>query len=253
MNIVITMAGSGERFRRAGYDRPKFMLRARGQSLFHWSMASLANIWPHCEKLIFIVRDEHDPAAFISDELVSMNAPDPIFVPLAEATDGQATTAIRANTIWDAAAPLLIYNIDTYVDPRFIGLEQIRGDGWIPCFRAPGSHWSFVRLDKHGHAAEVREKERISDFASIGLYWFGSADLYEWAYESHYDRGPGASLRERYIAPIYNDLIAAGHEVTISDVPVQAVVPLGTPDELTRFDAASAVQSRGPSLTTTTT
>jgi len=45
-------------------------------------------------------------------------------------------------------------------------------------------------------------------------------------------------LPERYIAPIYNDLIAAGHEVTMTDVPVRSVVALGTPDELKAFEAS---------------
>ena len=41
MEIVITMAGLGSRFRKAGYNMPKFMIEAKGRTLFEWSMESL--------------------------------------------------------------------------------------------------------------------------------------------------------------------------------------------------------------------
>ena len=41
MQMIITMAGLGTRFRKAGYDCPKYMIEARGKTLFEWSMDSL--------------------------------------------------------------------------------------------------------------------------------------------------------------------------------------------------------------------
>ena len=41
MTIVITMAGLGSRFRKAGYNVPKYMIEAHGKTLFEWSMESL--------------------------------------------------------------------------------------------------------------------------------------------------------------------------------------------------------------------
>ena len=41
MNIIITMAGLGSRFRKAGYYCPKYMIEAKGKTLFDWSMDSL--------------------------------------------------------------------------------------------------------------------------------------------------------------------------------------------------------------------
>ena len=53
-----------------------------------------------------------------------------------------------------------------------IKYKDICGDGFIPCFKAEGTHWSFVKLNDTGKAVEVREKERISDNCTIGLYYF---------------------------------------------------------------------------------
>lgn len=55
--------------------------------------------------------------------------------------------------------------------------DIIIGDGFIPYFKAEGNHWSFVKLDTHGNAIEVREKTRISDYCTIRTYYFRTAQL----------------------------------------------------------------------------
>ena len=41
LTVVITMAGLGSRFRKAGYNVPKYMIEVHGKTLFEWSMESL--------------------------------------------------------------------------------------------------------------------------------------------------------------------------------------------------------------------
>ena len=43
MDIIITMAGLGSRFRKVGYNCPKYMIEAKGKTLFDWSMDSLVD------------------------------------------------------------------------------------------------------------------------------------------------------------------------------------------------------------------
>ena len=50
MTIIITMAGLGSRFKKAGYDCPKYMIEAKGKTLFEWSMDSLVNYNNHVSK-----------------------------------------------------------------------------------------------------------------------------------------------------------------------------------------------------------
>ena len=38
MIVMITMAGIGSRFRKAGYQVPKYPIVVHGKSLFEWSM-----------------------------------------------------------------------------------------------------------------------------------------------------------------------------------------------------------------------
>jgi choline kinase len=48
------MAGLGSRFRKAGYNVPKYMIEAKGKTLFEWSMISLTGFKDVVDKYIFI-------------------------------------------------------------------------------------------------------------------------------------------------------------------------------------------------------
>jgi hypothetical protein len=99
----------------------------------------------------------------------------------------------------------------------------------------PGDHWSFVRLGEDGWAVDVVEKKRISNFASIGLYWFAAARLYAGAYDAFFADPANLVRGERYVAPLYRHLILKGGKISISDLPVEDVHVLGTPAELNDF------------------
>jgi hypothetical protein len=130
---------------------------------------------------------------------------------------------------------MLVYNIDTYVEPQCLLPAQFTADGWIPCFEGSGDAWSFIRLGEGERVVEVREKQRISPYATVGLYGFSSFTLYEEAYHRYF-ADPGNLVKgERYVAPMYNHLIAQQHEVCMSLVPIQAVHALGTPADVHRF------------------
>ncbi len=239
MEIVITMAGLGSRFRKAGYQVPKYMIEAKGKSLFAWSMESLEGYGKN-NNYYFIVRAADHAADFIRTACEALQIGSYRLIELDHETDGQATTALLAKGYWDKTEPLLIYNIDTYVEAGQMHAGQLSGDGFIPCFPAPGDHWSFVRTDANGNAVEVREKERISDHCTLGAYYFKTCALYEELYREFYEEGrasslTGASAKERYVAPLYNYLIGRGGIVRICDVDPEKVHVLGTPEELQVF------------------
>ncbi|MBA4040228.1 MAG: hypothetical protein C0474_00190 [Sphingobium sp.] len=239
-HVVITMAGMGSRFRAIGYRVPKYRALARGRPLFDWAIGSLASFIAVGAHFTFVLRREDDGADFVRQRAASLGIAGVTVIEIDALTDGQATSALRATDTADfAGVPLVIYNIDTYVDPASLPVAAVRGDGWIPCFAAAGDAWSFVALGPHGRAQEVREKQRISPHATIGLYHFGSAALFRELYAETYLRGGKPEAGERYVAPMYNALIARGGAVYVHDVPVTAVVPLGTPAEVLAFDPAA--------------
>lgn len=233
MNIVITMAGLGSRFRKAGYTEPKYKIKVRGKTLFEWSMESLTDF--HHEKHIFIVRKADNAREFINEMCKRLSVESYDVLEIEEVTRGQAESAILARDFWVEGESLLVYNIDTYVEQGELLANFMKGDGFIPCFEADGDHWSFVRLDEKGKAVEVREKKRISSHCSIGAYYFRSCRLYAELYRSFYEETGNLEKGERYIAPLYNLLIERGGMVYIQDITSDKVHVLGTPEEVRTF------------------
>ena len=236
--LIVTMAGSGERFRQAGYQAPKYELEVRGRSLFDWSQSSLRRWFDAGARAVYLTRTQDQAATFIGARCQELGIDRFDVVEISEPTNGQATTALAASSVLgDQAAPVAIYNIDTHVEADHLDPRRVRGDGWIPCFPGDGSHWSFARVDGDDRVVEVREKVRISDQATVGFYWFSSFDLYRRAYDAYYQAGDHRA-GECYVAPLYEQLIAWDHDCFIERVPASAVIGLGTPAEAEAFERA---------------
>lgn len=235
MTVIITMAGLGSRFRKVGYNCPKYMIEAKGKSLFEWSMDSLIGYNDHVSKYVFVVREEDKTTGFIKEQCGKYGINDVDIVELNHMTDGQATTCMLAIPYCNPDDAIMVYNIDTYVEPYEMKYKDISGDGHIPCFHAEGDHWSFAKLDENGTVIEVREKVRISDNCTLGAYYFSSAKLYKDLYDEFYADDSRMEKNEKYIAPLYNFMIGKGMPVTISIVDAKKVHVLGTPEELQAF------------------
>ena len=237
LNVVITMAGRGSRFYDAGYTVPKYEIIAHDRSLFEWSMLSLNNFLTSDSRVIFVCLEENKSSDFVLKQTKALGITDVHIIELKEITDGQATSAYLSRELWMPDCPLLIYNIDTYVKPHALQPCGIRlgSDGWVPCFQVPGEHWSFVKLGDDGWAVDLAEKQRISDYASIGLYWFSHAGRYVELYDRFFSDPKNLIRGEKYIAPLYRQLIAEGGKVSLSSLNLFDTHVLGTPAELKRF------------------
>ncbi|MGN1167768.1 MAG: glycosyltransferase family 2 protein [Lachnospiraceae bacterium] len=237
IDVVITMGGLGSRFRKAGYTVPKYMIEAKGKTLFEWSMISLEGYKEDVYQYIFIaMKDEDvDVEKFIYEKCEKMNLPKYHVILLDYLTDGQATTASLAKQYWNPQNALLIYNIDTYVEAGAMNSAELKGDGFIPCFQADGDHWSFVRLDDSGKVVEIKEKKRISNYCTLGAYYFKTCQLYMDLYDEYYSKTQELVNGEKYVAPLYDYLLSKGGEIYISDIAPERVHVLGTPEELQIF------------------
>lgn len=235
LTVIITMAGLGSRFKKAGYNCPKYMIEAKGKTLFEWSMDSLIGYNKFVSKYVFVVRKEDNTEDFIKEHMKKYGIDNVEVIGIDCLTDGQATTCMLAIPHCNADDAIMIYNIDTYVEPNEMKYEDISGEGHIPCFHAEGDHWSFAKLDASGKVVEVREKVRISDNCTLGAYYFSSAALYKQMYEEYYSDDSKLEKNEKYIAPLYNYMIEKGMQVTISIVDENKVHVLGTPEELQVF------------------
>lgn len=224
MKILLTMAGMGSRFKTAGYDEEKYAIQFRGHSLLEWSLVSLANFREF--ELILITREFDGIREYASKSASSLGFTKHHIIVLESMTKGQAETAAFGAPAFEEDDSILIFNTDTFIDPAYLHSEDIRGEGWVPTFSAPGDKWSFAEADETGRISRMTEKVKISDHCSVGLYYFSSfRKFYDLAQEANFEK-------ELYVAPLYNPWIAMGHETYIHELPSNAVTVLGTPEDL---------------------
>ena len=126
---------------------------------------------------------------------------------LDEILNGQLLTAMRAISHFSIEGPILIHNCDTYHQFDIEDLSNLIEDdlfGIIPCFKAKGDHWSFVKTSKQDKnlAIAVKEKNRISDNCSVGTYFFQSSSTLQSIFEE-YLKKINRKSEENFIAPIY--------------------------------------------------
>lgn len=239
--FIFTMAGLSRRFQDAGYTQPKFQLPAHGHTLFEHSVIGFSRYFSNSD-FLFVTLGSFHAEDFIRKNAESLGIPrDRVFIILLESpTSGQAETAALGLQIggFSPTAPVTIFNIDTF-RPNFSYPQEFdvaSVDGYLETFKGHGDHWSFVKPastgDRARQVAEVTEKIRISDYCCSGLYHFHSAKLFLDAYATTRGVDP-KSLQggERYVAPLYNVLIAQGRDIRYTTITNDEIIQCGTPYE----------------------
>lgn len=233
LNILIPMAGLGSRFARAGFEKPKPFIDVAGAPMI---VRVLQNLQVENSRFILIAQREHLERESVLFDEIQEQFPVTV-VPIDGLTEGTACTALLGRDYINSSEPLLIANSDQLVDveiAEFLKDAKSRHlDGSILCFhdelRDP--KWSFARTDASGMVVEVKEKEAISNFATVGIYYFAEGRLFvENAQEmiSAGDRTNG----EFYTCPTYNFLARKQFKIGIYEIPISAMHGIGTPEDL---------------------
>ena len=234
MTVLITMAGLGSRFSQDGYTVPKFKITARGLTLFEWSLLSLKDYFDQPFVLATLgVADR----GWLLDSAAKLGIKHVTLCPRTSLSQGQAETANDALEAVAHVEPLWIYNIDTYVARGMYAVGLAGYDGCVPVYPSNSPSMSFVRFDAREEAVQVAEKQMISNWATVGLYGFKTADLFRSVYAELSRHCLGAvGLKEQYIAPMYDHMLQSGLRLSAPRLDADAVHVLGTPKEVLAFD-----------------
>lgn len=233
LHVIITMAGAGSRFRKQGILTHKHEIKVKGRTLLEWSLLSLRDFFS--ENFIFVVRIGHYTDNFINRVCNEMGIKEYKIIVLSEISKGQAATALSCDSFVSNDSPVIIYNIDTYITPGVINPNIGKDDnsGYIPIYETNNMGLSYVRLGRENTITEIREKNKISNYGSIGFYFFKSWWLYREAYQYTYSND---NMGEHYIAPMYNALLEWNMTVGYQIIDKNNVHILGTPYDVQLFD-----------------
>lgn len=229
INIVIPMAGRGQRFVEAGYDKPKPMIDVCGVPMIKRVIDSLTSKYNKCN-FIFIALQEH-----LDNGLKEFLEQQGTIIPLDIVTEGAACTTLMALKQINNNTPLVIANCDQYLEWDFDEyIEKAKDqDGSLVVFNSTNPHHSYAKL-KQKQVVQVAEKVVISDKACAGIYYFKKGSDYIESVVMMIAKNIRTN-NEFYIAPAYNELIQSGGKVSVYEVDVNKKHMLGTPYELEIF------------------
>lgn len=222
INVVIPMAGNGQRFKDAGYLLPKPLIEVDGVAML---ARVIHNIRPKATHVFTLITREWSDMigyGFISPSMGNT-------ISLSEPTDGAVCTILKARSRI-SGSPLLLANCDQLIDfdvNDFIA----SGENSLVTFNSSNPHHSYVKVGEDGYLLDIVEKEVVSDRAVAGVYYFNNgAQFLEYA-----DEVVARDLKtkgEFYLSSVIDLMIQDGVAFTEYDAPSYM---LGTPEELERY------------------
>lgn len=229
--LVLPMLGLGSRFAKAGYFLPKYLLPLCGRPILYWTLYSFRKCFDW--HLVFVVR--HDHIRYCIQELINDYCHEIGFksfeiLVLDFETTGQAHTFHQALVHTSDSDPVCCFNIDSiHLDFDYSFYRRF-DHPVIETFKGTGDHWSFVKTssDNSSKAIKTAEKVRISDYCSNGFYYFSSKLQFVNLFDCSIAPGFG---EERYICPLYNNLIDSDVFVVNKEVPSSVLLFSGIPEE----------------------
>ena len=229
-NLLLPIAGNGQRFSDKGYELPKPLIPTNGKTILERSLEAV-NL-EDCN-LIFVVRQDHIND-FSIDNVILKKYPNSKFVVAEKLTDGALSTCLLAKDFINNTDPLLIFTPDCYFEPQ-IDPTKIEPwyDGLVCVFESNSPAHSYVKLNENNLVVETAEKEVISNLAIGGLYYFKEGKSFVDCAE-HMIENNIRTKGEFYIAPVFNLLIDQRFNVGIDKNTRHDI--LGTPEDLEKVN-----------------
>lgn len=230
ITYCISAAGEGSRFKALFGETPKPLIRLSGICLLELSLRSLPISFG--DRIIIITRKHHrvkDNLFFTIKSQYPFN--EVYWQEIEELTKGQLETVYNAKEYFNLEDSLVIFNCDTYFQSHSLTMLMADKDieGIIPCHKESGDCWSFCRTKSENDnlVVAVAEKVRISDWASVGLYYF--KDIKKFLHFTEQELSNKIST-EYFVAPLYNKYLANGERIVINRVDL--FKPMGTPEQI---------------------
>ncbi|NQW57336.1 MAG: hypothetical protein HQ456_01370 [Polynucleobacter sp.] len=246
-NLIIPMAGLGQRFSNEGYRVTKPLIPVSGKPM----VLQASNDLPPSKNQIFVLRRDMPGLADIQKE-IHLNYPDALFHIVEKVTDGQAsTTLIGLNAllqeIGDNHEPITVGACDNGALYDRIAFDSLQKNPNIDVIvwgarkhanavRHPHMY-GWIDADQNGMIQNISVKTPLdvpaSDPIVIGTFTFRNADILRKCIHSLKKRD-GRVNGEFYLDSCINDAIAMGLNCKLFEV--DHYLSWGTPNDLKTFE-----------------
>ena len=249
------MAGLGTRFTESGYTTPKPLLPIHGVPMYRVVLANLLTV--QVSRVVIVAQKQWDLSGDVGVLSRALNL-DIHLIEIDHVTEGPAETVKLAQDFLDPHQPVVTANSDQFVNAQLDEFYEslILGaySGAVLLMEDVDPKWSYARLNSQGNVVEIREKEVISPFATVGIYGFESASTMFNAFRQMQDSSDRVN-GEFYVGPAYNYMQHLSRPVTSTNLgPIATVMfGLGIPEDYEFFigsevsvRAAARAVPRGP-------
>ena len=184
VHLIMPMAGLGSRFEEGGFRVPKPLIEIHGHPLFYWATQSIVKfIEPR--SLRYVVLQEHVDS-FGIDSRIMQYYPEARVTIIPEVLMGPVLTClVGVNDLGDDEM-IAINDCDHMFESRSLNslftyeardrLDLL--DGAVLTFKSVARQYSYVLLDREGYITGAHEKNRVSNDAICGLYFFKHVGLF---------------------------------------------------------------------------
>ena len=230
-NLLVPLAGMGQRFRDKGYIVPKHLIFAYNKHCIDRAMDSIKL---NDFSLIFILRDDQIDN-FQYNEILKNKFGNKIKIVTVDGLTGGATeSCLAAKKYINNKYPLSIYTVDVNFFPRYTkSTFNKNDDAGIIVFKSNSESHSYASLDNKNNVYKTAEKKVISNNALAGVYYFKNGSIFV-NYAEKAVKENLRSQKEFYIAPLYNLLIKDKFKVKAKEI--SKIHLFGTPEELDFFE-----------------
>lgn len=177
-------------------------------------------VHPHDQLIIISQKHHHLP-----NHLPHVSA---LWLELEESTSGQLDTFMRSfNLIKNDK--VVIFNCDTHFKASQLrsAMDDDSFDGIVTCSKQPGTSWSFCQVNQDSFVTEIEEKIRISNWASVGHYYFKDKNQLMSFIASELKR---SDVSEHYVAPLYKKYLALNMKILM--IPAEEFLPFGSIEQI---------------------
>ena len=228
LNIIIPMAWNSKRFKDWWYEIPKCYLFYDSKPLFYHSAETFNFLNKKYNiKYTFIILKEHKK--YWWKEMIKSFYNDANIIELDNITKWQAKTCLSTVDLIPREEKLIIYNADSFCKIT-TDFTQLDCDWLIPVFKSSDKWLSYVNIEEDWNVVNVREKEVISDNASVWIYYFKKSKYF---FDEYIQDNVNMSNWEYYVAPVYNNLI--NKWLKISTIFVDKYISIWTPSEYNKL------------------
>ena len=238
MNIIIPIGGVGKRFQDEGYTRPKPLINVLGRPMIFHVLDNLK--LSDNDNVSIIYNGDLDKFGF-SDEIKHHN-PNIRLIKIDQRTRGASETVLEGLKHFsdtDLSKKTMTIDCDTFYVYDIIDKFRNQTDNALFCFvdTLKEPMYSYIELGENHFISDIKEKEKISNYANTGCYCFSSGKiLMKYCQDNltHFENGT-YSQKELYMSGVIKKMISDKHLFRANIISEDDFHCLGTPFQVKIF------------------